>query len=263
MSKYTIITINLNNTVGLQKTMQSVFQQSFRDVEYIIIDGGSTDGSISYIEANNNKLSYWVSEPDAGVYNAMNKGIKKAAGEYLLFLNSGDHFYTDHILKEIEDKLDGTDIIYGDIFLIESSTKSWTGHYPNKLSFQHFVEGSLPHPASFIKRSLFDQVGFYDESLQICADWKFFLDAICRFNVSYKHIDKTIATFYHDGLSSTGNSAAIIQQEKEGILQRDYLLFMDMYRELIGLRDFRKNKFINAFANIAKGVGLLNTAAQK
>jgi len=263
MPKLSIITINYNNATGLQKTVDSVFAQGFSDLEYIVIDGASTDGSAGIINSNADKISYCVSEKDRGVYHAMNKGIEKASGEYLLFLNSGDHFYTDHVLKEIGDELDGTDIIYGDIFLIETAAKSWMGVYPDQLSFQHFIEGSLPHPASFIRRILFDKVGFYDESLQICADWKFFLHAICRFSVSYRHIDKTIATFYLDGLSSTRDSAAIIQKEKEGILQRDYPLFMDMHRELIRLRGFRKNKFISAFANIANGIGILKTDAQK
>lgn len=257
MSKLSIVTINYNNATGLQKTVDSVFAQGFSDLEYIVIDGASTDGSTAIINAHADKISYWVSEKDKGVYHAMNKGIEKASGEYLLFLNSGDHFYTNHVLKEIGDELDGNDIIYGDIFLIETAAKSWIGVYPDQLSFQHFVEGSLPHPASFIKRSLFDQVGFYDESLQICADWQFFLDAICRFNVSYKHINKTISTFYLDGLSSIGDSAAIIEEEKQTILNKDYPSFMETYNELTHLKEFSKNKYINAFANMAKRVGIL------
>ncbi len=88
MLKLSIITINLNNLAGLQKTMQSVFEQTFTDYEYIVIDGGSTDGSKEYIEQHSDKLAYWVSEKDKGIYNAMNKGIIKAGGDYLLFLNS-------------------------------------------------------------------------------------------------------------------------------------------------------------------------------
>ena len=185
MYKFSIITINLNNDAGLQKTTQSVFGQNFKDFEYIVIDGGSKDGSIALIEANKDRLSYWISEVDSGVYNAMNKGIQKATGEYLLFLNSGDYLMHENILAEVATSLDGTELIYGNVFLIENSQKSWIGFYPAKLSFQHFVDGSLPHPCSFIKKSVFDKVGYYDEGLKIVADWKFFLHAICKFNVTF------------------------------------------------------------------------------
>ncbi len=125
MSKLSIITVNFNNATGLQKTFDSVFEQTFKDFEYIIVDGGSTDGSEEIIERNRDKINYWVSEKDKGVYHAMNKGMAKASGDYLLFLNSGDHFKDENILLEVMPELDGTGIVYGNIFLVESLTKSW------------------------------------------------------------------------------------------------------------------------------------------
>ena len=255
--KLSIITITRNNAAGLQKTVDSVFTQGFSDFEYIVIDGASTDSSIEIINAHADKISYWVSEKDRGVYHAMNKGIQKATGEYLLFLNSGDHFIDENILESMSTELDGTDIVYGDIFLVESTTKSWTGHYPEKLSFQHFAEGSLPHPASFIKRTVFDKVGLYDESLKIVADWKFFLDAICRFNVSYKHINKTIAVFYLDGLSSLEKNQALLQEEKRSVFMKDYAMFIENSNELVMLRVFKNNKAISIFVKAAKAFGWL------
>src|SRR5690348_17657794 len=109
MPKLSIITINLNNVKGLQKTMESVFAQTFTDYEYIIIDGGSTDGSVSEIKKHQNKLVYWISENDKGIYNAMNKGIVKANGEYILFMNSGDYLYTDNTIKEVFQKSNNED----------------------------------------------------------------------------------------------------------------------------------------------------------
>ncbi|MGB8703989.1 MAG: glycosyltransferase, partial [Gillisia sp.] len=96
-----IITVNLNNLEGLKRTMQSVFEQTWQEFEYIVIDGGSSDGSKEYIEANSAKIDHWVSEPDKGIYNGMNKGIKVANGEYLLFLNSGDELSRRNILQII------------------------------------------------------------------------------------------------------------------------------------------------------------------
>ena len=253
----TIITINLNNAAGLQKTIDSVFEQSLKDLEYIIIDGGSIDGSNDLIKANANKINYWISEKDTGVYNAMNKGIAKATGEYLLFLNSGDYLIDKNILAEVTKELDGTDIVYGNVFLIESAAISWTGVYPGKLSFQHFVDGSLPHPSSFIKKTVFDKVGYYDESLKIVADWKFFINAICRFNVTYKHINKVISVFYLDGLSSLAANQALMQEEKRAVFLSEYPAFIENSHELTQLRAFKNNRLIVKFTKMAKAIGLL------
>ena len=255
MPKLSIITVNLNNSVGLQKTFASLFEQTFKDFEQIVIDGGSTDGSRELIKTNVDKISYWVSENDSGIYNAMNKGIVKATGDYLLFLNSGDHLLHKNILQEVDYNLDGTGIIYGDIFLIKSDINSWTGVHPDSLSFNFFVECTLPHSASFIKRSLFEQVGFYDESLLICSDWKFFLNAICRHNASYKHINKTISVFYLDGISSSAKSIEIIKEEKNLVLQRDYPIFMQMNDELTSLKRAKYPKLKKIFTRVSNKLG--------
>lgn len=257
MPKLSIITINLNNATGLQKTLDSVFAQTYSDYEYIVMDGGSKDGSKELVEKNSDKFSYWISEKDKGIYNAMNSGIAKAKGEYLLFLNSGDVLINKTILQEVNNEMDGTGIIYGNVFLVESDTKSWTGVYPDKLSFQHFVDGSLPHPCSFIKRTLFDEVGYYDENLKIIADWKFFLNAICRYNVSYKHIDKTISIFLHDGLSSLPENQPTIREEKRTVFLNEYPAFIETSHELAQLRAFRNNLFISKFAKAARAFGLI------
>ncbi|WP_373940767.1 glycosyltransferase [Polaribacter sejongensis] len=117
----TIITINYNNLLGLKKTMQSVFDQTYKDVEYVIIDGGSTDGSKEYILDNAEKLAYWVSEPDNGIYNAMNKGIAKATGEYLLFLNSGDFLCDNYVLSKFSLELKDADIYYGNLIKVRQN----------------------------------------------------------------------------------------------------------------------------------------------
>lgn len=255
--KLSIITINLNNAAGLERTMESVFKQSFKYVEYLILDGGSTDGSKAIIEANAKRFSYWVSEKDEGVYHAMNKGIAKAKGEYLLFLNSGDYLVDNEILLEVSDSLDGTEIVYGNVLLIENETKKWTGIYPDRLSFQYFIDGSLPHPCSFIKSSLFAKVGCYDETICITADWKFFLDAICRNNATYKHIDKVISVFFHDGMSSITASQEKMKEEKLLVLQKDYSAFLEDSVELTKLRTFKNNKTITRFTKVARRLGLL------
>lgn len=116
MYKLSIITINKNNAIGLEKTIQSVINQTYFDkIEYIIIDGLSTDGSSMIIDKYRNYFSYWVSEKDNGIYDAMNKGTNAAAGEYLLFLNSGDVLYHNNIIKEVYNELKSYDIVYGGV----------------------------------------------------------------------------------------------------------------------------------------------------
>jgi glycosyltransferase involved in cell wall biosynthesis len=116
MPKLSIITINYNNVKGLEKTINSVVNQSYNDFEYIIIDGGSTDGSVDIIKKHENKIVFWVSEPDNGIYDALNKGVKHSNGEYLLFLNGDDCLIDDAILQKISYHLEFKDLIYFDIY---------------------------------------------------------------------------------------------------------------------------------------------------
>lgn len=250
MSKLSIITINYNNLVGLKRTVESVINQTWKEFEYIVIDGGSTDGSAAYIRTQSDKIDYWVSEPDKGIYNAMNKGIEKASGEYLLFLNSGDHLYNDQILKQNHNLLGLKDIIYFNLQVIDKA-KTFVKNYPEQLTFSYFIKDTLPHPATFIKKKVFDRVGFYDESVSIVSDWKFFIESICKFNSSYVRINQTLSTFYLDGLSSESQNQTLIADEKQKILNSEfgtYLVditrFFEMEKALSNLKKSKKIKIL-------------------
>jgi glycosyltransferase involved in cell wall biosynthesis len=132
LPKLSIITINYNDVLGLKRTLESVTGQIYSNFEYIVINGGSTDGSKELLEKYTDKISYWVSEPDQGIYHAMNKGIEKASGEYLLFMNSGDLFYNSGILKEVVDHISKYDLIYFDI-LIRDGNKEYPKVFPKNL----------------------------------------------------------------------------------------------------------------------------------
>ena len=232
--KLSIITVNLNNADGLRKTIASVVFQTFTDFEYIVIDGGSTDGSVDIIKQYADKITYWVSEQDKGIYNAMNKGILKAKGEYCLFLNSGDYFFSrDSISKLIIENNEDYSIIYGNI-LVKEKDKDFVKSYPDVLKFSYFLYDTLPHPASLIRKSLL-YPDLYNEKFEICSDWEFFILAICKYNCTYKHVNQVISVFYNNGISSNFKKA---RQEQKDSLNKNFSLFIHDYNELERLNKF-------------------------
>jgi glycosyltransferase involved in cell wall biosynthesis len=228
MLKLSIITINYNNLAGLKKTMSSVVNQAWKEFEYVVIDGGSTDGSAAYIESQSDTVDYWISERDKGIYNAMNKGIAQASGEYLLFLNSGDHLYSDIVLKNCHKFLVEKDLVYFNLNFVDK-TNSRISKYPEILSFSHFIHGSLPHPATFVKKQLFQIVGLYDEEFEIVSDWKFFILALFKYNCTYYKVDETLSTFYLDGISSTCD----FSEERNKVLKEYFSGFICDYEEFV------------------------------
>ena len=249
MPLISIITVNLNDLEGLKRTMKSVFEQTWTDFEYIVIDGGSTDGSKQLIEENKDRIDHWVSEQDSGIYSAMNKGIKMASGEYLLFLNSGDHFIEKNVLEFNQKSLKRYDIIYFNLNMVKEELGK-TANYPKKLRFSYFVNDTLPHPATFIKNSLFSKVGHYDESLKIVSDWKFFIECICKYNCSYKKVENILTTYYLDGISSIKENEKIIFEERRKVLNENFPLFLEDYKELVEVRQKLNSKRMQAFSKL-------------
>lgn len=214
--KLSVITINYNNRDGLRKTVESVINQTSTQYEYIVIDGGSTDGSVDVIKEYTDKIDYWVSEPDKGIYNAMNKGIAVAKGEYCIFLNSGDWFYDNKILSLIFPHLDGTDVVAGHLKL--DTDGIW--YAPEEVTMSMLYGGkTLSHPATFIKTSLLKRY-YYDESYKIVSDWKFFIQIFIYDNASYKPINLIISMFDTNGISSTNKN--LCTDETFCVLKNDF-----------------------------------------
>ncbi|WP_454048088.1 glycosyltransferase family 2 protein [Chryseobacterium sp. Marseille-Q8038] len=228
----TIITINFNDRNGLQKTFNSVFGQTNKDFEYIVIDGGSSDGSKELIEKNNSRINYWVSEPDKGIYHAMNKGIEKSTGEYLLFLNSGDELINESVVEKVTPLLHTDDIISGDL-VIDEDNKDVLRPTKKNISFLDFIAETIWHPSTFIKKSAFEKVGLYDENLKICSDWKWFLISIFKYNCTYRPIEHTISRFYKDGISSDPKSQSLRKEERRKILVENFHFSEFQTEELI------------------------------
>jgi hypothetical protein len=221
-----IITITYNNPF-LKRTLESVWEQKIGhyNMEHIIVDNLSGDNTENIVKDYTNKAPYkvvYIREKDKGRYDAMNKGIKIAEGEYLSFMNAGDHFFDSDSIKNILEASQGKDIIYGNVDVVNAGNES-VYCPPDRIDFDYFLNGAaLPHQASIIKKKLFNKMGHYDASLNIIADWKFFLLAICKYKYSYFHVDKTIATYYFDGISSVKGNMESIDEEKNKIYNEEF-----------------------------------------
>lgn len=219
MCKLSIITINLNNGAGLRKTIESLVKQAFNDIEYIIIDGGSTDDSVEVIKEYGEKITYWVSESDKGIYNAMNKGILKSKGKYLHFLNSGDWLADNDVYKDIFTKEPDCDIIYGNLIKVYPTGKMVLdkGIEGNNITFLSMYLGNLNHQSSFIRKELFDHYGLYDEKYKILSDWKLFLQSMGLNEARVIYKDRNIAYFDMSGICNTQMDTR--KMEKQEILK--------------------------------------------
>ena len=210
--RYSVITINYNDKDGLKRTINSIVNQTHLDYEFIIIDGGSTDGSIKVIQEYENHITYWISEKDKGIYHAMNKGVAQAHGDYLIFMNSGDCFHSSEALESVTEYQE--DIICGKMIKGESIWPS--GHFKPTISLVDLMRGSLPHQAMFIKRELLVKHP-YDENYKILSDWKFCIETIVFDNCSFRNIDTIVADYDTSGIST--NSNGLLPKERELILK--------------------------------------------
>lgn len=237
-----IITINLNNLSGLIKTVESVTLQDYPHVEYLIIDGGSSDGSVEFISSNNSKFDYWLSEKDEGIYDAMNKGIFHAKGEYLIFLNSGDTFASRTSLsKLIYDNIE-YDIVYGNLALDKISTRELI-KYPALLSLKYFRYATLPHQATLIRKKLFSNFGSYNTSYKIVSDWIFFCDVIIKHKVTYKYVDELISIFDINGISSQPSGGEVIRLEVAHYFKKEYWFSFYYFKLLWAIKYYPKRIF--------------------
>jgi glycosyltransferase involved in cell wall biosynthesis len=219
--KLSIITINYNNANGLRKTIESVISQTSPDFEYIVIDGGSKDGSVDIIKKYTDKIAYWVSEPDAGIYHAMNKGILKAKGEYCQFLNSGDTLASNKTIENMLKALPDCSIFYGNMIKQLANGKTYRDKgKEGQISMLTFYKGTINHSPAFIKRSLFEKYGMYDEKLKIVSDWKFYFISVGLHNEPVKYVDLDVTSFDMSGISNT--NSALDKQERRKVLE-EYL----------------------------------------
>ena len=230
-----IITVNLDDSLGLSRTIESVKSQDFQDFDFIIIDGGSKDGSLEVIKENETLIDYWVSEEDAGIYNAMNKGIKKATGKYVLFLNSGDYLLSKDVLS-IDFNSITQDIVYGHLTHNKNNILN-TSAYKDNIDLGFFFESTLPHGSTFIKRELFLNYGLYKTDYIIVSDWIFFLERILIDNCSTYHLNKAISVFTLGGVSTKPENKNLVKQERDKYLNAIMPDFVQAYIQSTIIRE--------------------------
>jgi glycosyltransferase involved in cell wall biosynthesis len=201
--KLSIITINLNNKSGLEKTFKSVFSQTSKDFEYIVIDGVSSDGSQDIILNNKDKITKIIIEKDCGIYHAQNKGILNSTGEYLLFLNSGDNLVNQYLIEKILNEKFDHNILCGDIIYQYLNGFHWTRKIPDSIDKRYFYIDNIPHPSCLIQKKLFELNGLYDETFKITADYNFFLKVFFKGNCTFRHLKYPVSVFQVGGLSSS------------------------------------------------------------
>ena len=232
--KLSIITINRNNIAGLEKTLQSVAVQTSKEFEYIIVDGASTDDSVEVIKKYESRFFSlkWVSEPDTGIYNAMNKGLRMASGDYVQILNSGDSLVANDVTERMLSALDNVgepSILYGNMVKCFSNgeklvDKCFAGQ---EITMLGMYTGTLNHDPAYIRRDLFEKYGYYDEDLKIVSDWKWYLHAIVLGGEKPQYVDLDVTLFDMTGISETNKE--LEKTERKQVLEQLRLQVVRFY----------------------------------
>lgn len=267
--KLSIVTITYNNLAGLRLTKESLQKQSYKAFEWIVIDGGSTDGSKEYLEALDWQHGYWCSEPDKGVYDAMNKGIAKASGDYLLFMNAGDAIHASTTLEMALQYEFSEDIVYGDAMFL-CAKGPMRVMYDDVMTLKRLYDYSINHQSTFIRTSLLKEKN-YDLTYKVAADAKRFVELFLE-GRSFRHIPLVISDYDTSGISSVSKDLTdeerarffnellppyvvdtlkdwLTFQNKQCIQTRDYCEKSKLYKKIIRA-NLHLLRFLNSIFHI-------------
>lgn len=229
----TIVTICLNEASRIRRTLDSVVAQTDPGFEWIVIDGGSTDGTLDILRGYRSLITTLVSEPDAGIFDAMNRGLALSKGDYLLFLNAGDCFHNPDVVRRFRDTAPRTDTVVGGVLVVHPDGRQQyrgSGDYPPTPDFLYWR--SFPHPSTFIRKRLFDRHGPYDIAFPLAADWEFFVRTTVRHGCSVASWDYPVSVFTNDGVSAAPANRPALHAERRRIRRRHYPLPYRLRREV-------------------------------
>lgn len=276
--KITIVTVCYNVENEIKDTILSTLNQTYDNIEYLIIDGGSKDKTVAnakkVIEQYPTRIVKLSSEPDNGIYDAMNKGIKRSTGEWLLFMNAGDKFLSDNTLEEFSRFLSPEiDILRGNILRIYDKFKAKSqGITVQNPTLMDMISGGFHHQACLIRRKLFLDYGLYSTEYKLCSDWIFFFNCIVLHHVKSKYVDYTVTAFRMDGASSNNtrkyeseSKAYLVSLYGEEIVDclnelkffRRYRLFRWLYTKY---NKMRTNLSPKAYSRLLNAKRIINSA---
>lgn len=235
--KVSIITVCLNSEEYLEDAMKSVCEQGYSNIEYIVIDGGSTDGSIAIIDKYRNKISKAIIEKDNGIFDAMNKGIKSATGDIIYFLNSDDKLYDNKVVERAASVFENTreaDFVYGDLAVFDPSKGcSYVEKYPKRITRWLFLKKTIGHPASFFREACFKKAGLFDEQYKIASDYEWFLRAVFVNGLKGVHIEEIISIFRLGGNSSCEKDVKSYFSERIKIQKKYFNILEILYTRFV------------------------------
>lgn len=246
---FSIVTVCFNAENDIEETIRSVIGQNFKDYEYVVIDGNSTDNTTNIIRKYENKLDVFLSEENHGVYNAMNKGIKCSKGDYIYFLNAGDRFLHDEVLTLINNainRLKMPKLFLGSVIRFSTRTgftKKITYHF-KKLDLIGIIEKTLNHQAIFVSKDTFQSIGLFREDLKIKADHEWFIRMFCSDNQRLYYEDIVISLYKDEGLSSSNYS--LNRDEKRQMISN---LFSKTEKSIKHIKYYYDNKWFRKFLN--------------
>lgn len=226
-----VITVVFNNAKDIERTMLSVLNQTYPNIEYLVIDGNSTDGTLKIIEKYRSKIAVFFSEKDNGIYDAMNKGLAKATGDYVIFMNSGDEFYEKDTVKTVFANFSDADIYYGETEMIGQNMQSLGQRrhkVPENFTWRDFKYGmSISHQAIFIRRNLVDN---YDLKYQLSADIDWILSAAKKAK-TIVNVHQYVAKYLVGGISKKKHLQSL--QERFAIMRTHYGLLPTVFNHFV------------------------------
>jgi glycosyltransferase involved in cell wall biosynthesis len=246
-----VITVSYNSITTIKDTINSVLAQTYPDIEFIIVDGSSTDGTVELIRSFGNRITKFVSEPDKGVYDAINKGIRLATGDIVGILNSDDFFYDNTVIEKVSECLnhENTDAVFGDVQFFNPSKPGNIVRYYSSGNFKtsKFKFGFMPaHPSFYVKRELFEKFGYYKIDYKIAADYELILRFLLINNIKYKYLEMPFVSMRTGGLSNrsfrsnfTLNKEILRACNENGVKTNYFYIYSKYFRKIFEFSERR------------------------